>query len=196
MPRFRVAITGAQGVGKTTLARDLFAICHDRTRISCELLQGIGQRVKGAGYPLGQAATSDTIYAFAAEHLRRERTCQSELVIQDRCMIDLLAYVQVLGLLEEPALRMLKEATLFSLAAIDLILYVPMFEALRSAGTGVETPEFRAKIDAVIPEVARELGAQITTVEGELAERAANAFNKVSKLGHGIFESKVNPPFE
>ena len=86
MPKCRVAITGAQGVGKTTLARDLFAVCRARSGASCEFLQGIGQRVKEAGYPLGSAATSGTVYAFAAEHLRRERTCRAELVIQDRCL--------------------------------------------------------------------------------------------------------------
>jgi predicted ATPase len=186
MPKFRVAVTGAQGVGKTTLARDLFAICRARTGVSCEFLQGIGHRVKEAGYPLGPAATSGTIYAFAAEHLKRERTCQAELVIQDRCLIDLLAYVRVLGLLEEPASWMLKEATLTSLETIDLILFVPICDVLRNAGTAVETPEFRARIDAAIPTIARELGVQIVTVEGEPAERAAKAFSLVAKVTHEI----------
>jgi predicted ATPase len=186
VPKCRVAVTGAQGVGKTTLARDLFAICRARTGVSCEILEGIGHRVKEAGYPLGSAATSGTVYAFAAEHLRRERTCLAELVIQDRCLIDLLAYVRVLGLLEEPALRMLQEATLTSLEGIDLILFVPMCDALRDTGTAVETPEFRARIDAAIPAVAQELGVQIVAVEGEPAERAAKAFSLVAEGAHGI----------
>jgi len=186
VPKLRVAVTGAQGVGKTTLARDLFAICRAHSGVSCDILQGIGQRVKEAGYSLGSAATASTVYAFAAEHLRRERTCRAELLIQDRCLIDLLAYVRVLGLLEEPALRLLQEATLTSLIAIDLILFVPLCDALRDTGTTVETPEFRARIDAAIPAVARELGVQVVAIEGEQAERAQKAF----RLVHAIAEAK------
>jgi AAA domain len=135
---------------------------------------------------LGSAATADTVYAFAAEHLRRERTCPAELVIQDRCLLDLLAYARVLGLLEEPAHRMLREVTLTSLGAIDLVFFVPMCDALRDAGTAVESPEFRARIDASIPVIAQELGVEIVAIEGEPAERAAKAFNLVRGAAHSI----------
>src|ERR1019366_1837045 len=119
------AITGAQGVGKTTLARAIFETCRARTSVTCELLKGIGQRAKDSGHPLGSDATTATIYAFAAEHLRRERKCTAELIIQDRCLLDLLAYVRVLDVLDQAALEMLQEVALTSLASIDVIFYVP-----------------------------------------------------------------------
>lgn len=186
MPKCRVAVTGAQGVGKTTLARDLFTICSAHTEVSCEILQGIGQRVKAAGYPLGTSATSETVCAFAAEHLRRERDVLADLVVQDRCLLDLLAYVRILGLLNGPALRMLQEVTLTSLKAIDLILFVPMCEAIRNAGTVVEPPEFRAQIDTAIPMIAQELGVHMVAVEGTPPERVAKAFSFVVKIAQGV----------
>jgi predicted ATPase len=184
--KHRFAVTGAQGVGKTTLARDLFALCQVRSSVNCEILQGIGQRVKDAGYPLGSAATADTVYAFAAEHLRRERTCPADLVIQDRCLLDLLAYVRVLGLFGNPAYSMLQEVALNSLGVIDLVFFVPMCDALRDAGTVLEPPEFRARIDTAISAIAQELGVDIVTIEGEPAERAAMAFDFVARAAHRI----------
>lgn len=186
MPKHRFAVTGAQGVGKTTLARDLFALCRARAGVSCEFLQGIGQQVKDAGYPMGSAATADTVYAFAAEHLRRERTCPAELVIQDRCLLDLLAYVRVLGLLREPAYRMLQEVARTSLGAIDLVFFVPMCDALRDGGTALEPPDFRWRIDAAISAVAQELGVEIVAIEGEPAERATKAFHLVTGAAHRL----------
>jgi hypothetical protein len=141
------------------------------------LLQGIGQRVKDAGYPLGLAADQGSIFAFAAEHLRRERTCIAELTIQDRCLLDLLAYVRVLDLLDQAALNLLREIALTSFSNIDLVFYVPICDAIRNTHTIVETAEFRARIDAAIPIVAGELGIRIASVEGEPAERAEQAYS-------------------
>ena len=188
MSKYRFAVTGAQGVGKTTLAHSLVLLCRERSSVSCEVLHGIGQHVKEAGYPLGLAATADTIYAFAAEHMRRERNAAATLVIQDRCLLDLLAYDRVLGLLGEGAHRMLEEVALTSFATIDSVLFIPMCDSLRNSGTGLEPHDFRARVDAAIPAIAQELGINIVAIEGKPDERVAKALGLVVMTAREVFD--------
>jgi hypothetical protein len=82
---------------------------------------------------------------------------------------------------------MLQEIAIASLKTIDLVFFVPMCDALRHAGTTLEPPNFRAQIDAALPVVARELGVEIVTIEGDPVERTAKAFSLVAGAAHGTF---------
>jgi len=85
-----IAITGAQGSGKSTVAGELAQQLNARG-IAIEAVHGIGAYVGALKFPLGESATRDTISAFLLEHVRRERHAPA-IAVFDRCLIDLVAY--------------------------------------------------------------------------------------------------------
>lgn len=56
------------------------------------LLDGLGDRLKLAGVPLGRHSDAATIAAVFAAHLDRETEAGPGLAILDRCLVDALAY--------------------------------------------------------------------------------------------------------
>jgi thymidylate kinase len=67
-----IAVTGAQGSGKSTIVRALVEQ-FERRMMALVPVQGIGAFVGALKFPLGESATRDTISAFILEHVRRER---------------------------------------------------------------------------------------------------------------------------
>ena len=175
----RYAITGAQGTGKTTLARELCQSCNQFVG-DCELLEGIGARVTAMGFPLGSRATPDTLCAFAAEHIRREREASGQVVILDRCLLDLLAYGRVLGYESDAIGILLKELAQSSLPVLRAIFYLPIVSGIESGGQH-EDPVFRKQIDNEVQLCAKELGIGIHRLSGTLEERVRHSLEIVQK---------------
>jgi len=174
--RHRFAITGAQGSGKTTLAIALYEASLREFPERCALLSGIGHEVAGKGYPLGLEATAETIFAFGAAHLRRERECISALVIQDRCLVDLLAYARVRNCLGSAAVELLEQLVIYACSTFDAIFYLPISEATRAIVRSSENADFRAAVDGRIEQLSRELGLVLLEIVGTAEERLAAAF--------------------
>ena len=140
------------------------------------LLSGIGARIQERGYLLGSQATAETIYAFVAEHLKRERKCQATIVIQDRCLLDLLGYARALGNLTRVSLEMLEQVVLSSCSKMDAVFYVPICEELREAKEARENPQFRVAVAQEIETAARDLGLVLHEIIGTPEERLEKAF--------------------
>ena len=141
---------------------------------SCELLEGIGDVIGRQGYPLGRAATTDTIMAFAAEHVKRERKASADLILQDRCLLDLLAYARSLDGVGEPCVRLVEELCLCLLSKASAVFYVPIPDARRTCSSPNEDAELRVRIDREVREGASALGLEVISVPGEGEARTAH----------------------
>lgn len=198
MTRHSFAVTGAQGTGKTTVAKMLHQRSVDEFG-DVILLDGIGQRVGARGYPLGAGATPDTLCAFAAEHLKRERLSTAKITIQDRCLLDLLAYAENLkhralvfmapgdrrpsAELPSPVLiEMLREVALATLPRLAAIFYVPISNDLRESKSQVEDSQFREEIDQKIRSIASDIGIHLEYLRGSREERLETAFTIVRRI--------------
>jgi len=179
MFQYRFSVTGAQGVGKTTLARSLYEKCCTQLPLDCTLLSGIGTRIRERGYPIGSQATVETIYAFAAEHLKRERQCPATIIVQDRCLLDMLGYARALGKLSRVSLEMVEQVVLSSCIKMDAIFYLPICEELRDAKEARENPQFRVAVAQQIEIAARDLGLVLHEITGTHEERLEKAFTFV-----------------
>ncbi len=171
--RHRLVVTGAQGSGKSTLARRL-RDAYSGAGMDCVLLECIGQRIAGLGLPLGLHATAETFCAFAAEHLRRERVCDTTgTVVQDRCLLDLLAYCRALRA-GKHLQAFVAEAARVSLSGA-VILLTGLEEGLPPSTSTVETTEFRLMIESEIKSAAAELSVELTLLKGNLDARIRQA---------------------
>lgn len=177
------AVTGAQGTGKSTLARDLTKACQEQFGQTVILLEGIGSAVQCQGLPLGGQASMDTLFAFVTHHFRRERSCAryARIILQDRCMLDLYAYARLVRSADRFLLEMLAELTLTSLARLDATFYTSMIPDLSKSCSPNETTEFRTAIDHEILAAASDLEIQLIRLEGGREKRTAAAVEEVRR---------------
>jgi hypothetical protein len=147
----RVAITGAHGVGKSTLAG---RISH---ALDTPELPTPGRTLASEGLPINEEATVSSQAIAWLMQFRFER--ESPAWVSSRSLIDVWAYAAlaggrgVSGTVERALLRELEGATRIALgAAYDTLIYVPPMIALVSDGVRVSTSSFQAAVDTLIRE--------------------------------------------
>jgi nicotinamide riboside kinase len=166
-----IAITGAQGVGKSTLVADLFELLSSSSPASAKAHFGIGSLAARSGVPLGQKCSSDTILEFARLHVQRELELPSGMHILDRCFIDLMAYCRLSCNHNYYLSRLIEQLTIASMQSINVVVFVPIVEIIRDRATSNESAEFRSQIDAEIRSILKSLNVRHIEVMGSTSER-------------------------
>lgn len=151
--RLVIAITGAQGVGKSTLASGLEREFSRLTIGPCTAHQNLGQTASSKGVPLRQHANHLTIMEFARLHSRRERQLFSGIHLLDRCFVDVLAYARTVCAEQTILIQLIEELTRASLAGVSLVVRVPMIPCLAESRSANESTQFRTQIDQVIQRI-------------------------------------------
>jgi hypothetical protein len=146
-------------------------------------LSGIGEAVASRGLPLGMRATLDSLHAFALEHLKRERLQyrESTAIIQDRCLLDLLAYARILHATEHLYLELLAELTVASMRHVAACFLTMIPAGHKDASTPNETSTFRLRVQAEIGAAAKELGLPLIEIDGSPDERLWVAVRRVKQ---------------
>lgn len=174
MPRdstFFVAVTGAQGVGKSTFCRKLAFNLRTTLSEDVQLLEDLGATVKSMGVPLGSSSTNDTISAVWTTHLEREERTLGGLVILDRCVVDALAYTRVLNLGTALDRRLFEAVGRLAAKQLNLVIHLRLSDFFVDRGASHETPQHR---QAVADQVIRILGEwSVPRVEVDAATEGA-----------------------
>ena len=89
----RVAFSGAQSTGKTTL---LNALRDSADFKDCKFWDEITRQIKEQGFEINEQGTDATQLKIMQEHKRRVSVKDSGLVIFDRCSLDGLVYTEYL----------------------------------------------------------------------------------------------------
>ena len=151
----RLALTGAQGTGKSTLARAI----ADRLRLSSigdiGLHSGLGDRVSDWGHAVGAHATADTVLMFARLHQVRVAAASERVQIFDRSLLDTLAYADVLNCLSRTDMDALSAATRAACAQIDRQIWLRVTVDYPVESARDESSEFRRAVDEAIGRFAR-----------------------------------------
>jgi thymidylate kinase len=152
----RISLTGAQGTGKSTLARAL-ADGLSLDGLDVALYVGLGDEVAGGGLPIGALAGAESVRAFVRLHRTRE-AASGAVQIFDRCLLDTLAYAHVLGCLPPDELDGLRNITIASCARLTRLIWLRVTTDYPVQRATDETPEFRRAIDAAIGTLAQRNG--------------------------------------
>lgn len=164
----RIAITGAMGVGKTTLTNQL------SEALGIKLLPEVARQLIEEGHKLDGEATPELelLTAYYQEKLE-----EGDDWIADRCLIDILAYSTLLftdeKLLNELDYRLYK-------AKYDIILYIPPEFPIEDDGFRSTDSDFQKKIDQEILKILKEY--KYYTIKGTREERLLQALEIIKNL--------------
>lgn len=151
-----VAVTGAQGVGKSTFCERLRSLIADSFGEPVVLLAGLGEQIRKQGLTVGANANDEAVAAIYAAHMSRERTAPNGIVILDRCAVDASAYIRALTHLPEAHRMMYHETSFLMSRRLSYVVHLAMtgiFEAIR---VNHETEDFRKEVAREIPLIIQE----------------------------------------
>jgi energy-coupling factor transporter ATP-binding protein EcfA2 len=155
--RYFIAVTGAQGVGKSTFCQKLVKCLDQASRVEVQLLDGLGESVKAMGVPLGSASTPETIFAVWTTHLEREYSAAEGLTVLDRCVVDALAYTRVLAVSTPLQLRMLEKTAVLASRSLGLVVHLRLSSFFEDRGGAHETADHRRNVASEIELILEEL---------------------------------------
>jgi hypothetical protein len=153
----RIAVSGAHGVGKTTLIED-FVAAYPQFAREQEPYWALAQQ----GVAFADGATVPDLEQQLKASCEMIMTVEAADVLFDRCPLDFVAYLEVVAEAEgyewEPAGRLLSRLDA-AVAALDVIVLVPIV-APDEIGVAIEQPRLRARVDRRLKALLRrdELG--------------------------------------
>jgi deoxyadenosine/deoxycytidine kinase len=122
---YRISISGTHSTGKTSLFNSV--INHiDIKQIGC--IPEIARILINKGFKLNQDITEYGIINYITEYLKHERIIQSEIVISDRSLIDLLAYVKTNNSpkIRQKYVHLIEEVVFEESKRFDCYIYIPI----------------------------------------------------------------------
>lgn len=177
-----IAVTGAQGVGKSTFCSALLTSLRT-SHSQVQLISGLGEKLTAQGYSLGKSADEAAVAAVVLEHLSRERAAPPGIVILDRCLIDMLAYVRTLKVTKSPLLEVYEEIVRTLVPKLKLVVFLEMSNQFLTSSAIHEDADFRAAIDAEVKLIISELGVDnlsLDAADNAAVEKAVAAISEAA----------------
>lgn len=120
---------------------------------------------------------------YVCEYFRRLRVCNADLIIHDRTLVDVLAYVEINGNASLSFREMLEELVHVYIRGIDRYFYTPIqfpivHDSVRSTDAG-----YQSEIDRKIIEILNCLAPQYVTLRGSPDERLRTAVQQIEPFG-------------
>lgn len=185
----RIAISGTQSTGKTTLAEDL-ASAIPNARVEPEPFRVLRDRlglVSGADSMTPEQELA--LIRHSAGRLQARRG--GETIVYDRCALDALAHALVASEAGNPAftpewLDRLRREALPALEPLDLLVVVPLEADLDLIDDGVRSTDagYRGAVDRMIRDLARSHPGRLE-VSGSRTERIERILEAIDATPRG-----------
>ena len=167
----KIAITGAQGVGKTTLAQQI-----NKDYPDLKILPEAARLAQAIGYNLDQTATTETELWLIAKQIELES--MEDKWVADRCGIDLLAYIHHLFSDESSLIEFATKTLVPRFSNYDLVLYLPSGQfAIEDDGVRVIDMKFQQAIDRRVKNVLEKHKIPFVEIVGSPEERLVKVKN-------------------
>ena len=167
----KIAITGAQGVGKTTLAQQI-----NKDYPDLKILPEAARLAQEIGYKLDQTATTETELWLITKQIELESIENNW--VADRCGIDLLAYIHHLFPKESALIEYATKTLVPRFSNYDLVLYLPSGQfAIEDDGVRITDIKFQQTIGGRVKDVLEKHQIPFIEIVGSPEERLAKVKN-------------------
>jgi thymidylate kinase len=180
---FRIAVSGAHGVGKTTFCSDLKAalLRGEGQSISVELVTQVARSLNAQGIAINRGTEEDQYALFFAKHISNLfRTTKSSVMIYDRTIIDSIAYATANGNLAKSWMQFAKVVAQNVIDRIDVYFYIPIEFSLEDDGIRPSDVAYQAQLDDAVLQLLREFRSDFAVVAGSRDERVAGAARRLN----------------
>lgn len=177
----RIALSGSFSVGKTTLAQAVFEKATGKLGAEqVSLVEETARKVIAAGFKLDRNGSLDAYLAYISMQLEAERRATTKVVICDRSLADLLAYVRTNDDPNIPASfnRALEEIVRIESRHLDWHCYIPIEFPLVVDDVRPDDLDYQRAVDENYLRVLRDFDLPYVEVRGTIEERVT----QVSKL--------------
>lgn len=168
----KIAITGAHGVGKTTLAEKL-----QEHLPHYELMAEPYYQLEELGYEFSETPNADD-FAEQLNYSIKQIDASGDNVIFDRCPVDIMAYLEALNGIQ--FINSMYDKAESAMEEIDLIIFVPIEEPDRIAYQKSDYPELRDAVNEILKESVYDFGIEVIEVKGSPDQRVRQMLDKIS----------------
>ncbi len=182
----RIALTGAHGVGKTTLGLALCNALGDKQAV--EFNNNIARKLISEGYPLNMEATADSYIHYIIEQLSAEQLCPScSVFISDRTLLDPLAYAltnQFFSSTTVPGaiIELLQRVWLLEKEQYDFYVMVPIEFPMAPDGIRPCNEPYRQAIEDQIIALLNRYKVNYVRVSGSVFDRCDQVLDRIKLL--------------
>ena len=168
----KIAITGAHGVGKTTLAEKL-----QEHLPSYELIVEPYYQLEELGHEFSETPNAED-FAEQLNYSIKQIAASGDNVIFDRCPVDIMAYMEALNGLQY--INLMYDKVESVMTEIDLIVFVPIEQPDIIAYQKSDYPELRDAVNEILKDSVHDFGIDVLEVKGTLSERVSQVLAKIT----------------
>ena len=176
----KISISGTHSVGKTTLVNSIMNnIMHKNFKIIPE----IARILIGKGFKLNQDITEYGIVNYITDYLFYERTTEADILVSDRSLIDLLAYVKTNNSfkIRNKYVHLIEEVVYEESKRFDFYIYLPIEFNLVKDNVRSEDIVYQKKVDKTIVNLFKQFKIKPYIITGSIEQRT----NKALKIING-----------
>lgn len=178
-----VAMTGAQGTGKSTLAASLKEPLTALVGREIHIVEGVARKLKAMGVTIDKDATVESKWKIEAAYNDVEFELRNVPKLFCRSVVDRFAYARAGGLnMEMHFDRIIRRYV----EDYDLLIYIPIEARVPLVGDGVRNTdlEFQKKVDEEIRKIIVDYKLPCQVVMGSVEERTTLALESIKlRLG-------------
>lgn len=167
----KIAIVGAHGVGKTTLAKELASV------LNYQILPDTAREALLTGFTVNEGTPPEVQLWILSKQVEYEMKLQNDF-IADKTLFDNIIYSR--QIFNDPHLLKVIEDIVIKIAKYDLFIYLPIEIPLVDDGRSMD-PVFQKKIDEEYLKLMKDLGIKYYEVRGSIPERVKKSAKIIAR---------------
>lgn len=173
-----IVLTGAHGVGKSTLAEHLVSELGHASK--AVLVPETARELVRQGFRVNAEMTEEGFISYIQMYLRAVRESEADIVISDRSLFDLYLYThRSNGLIRRAYIDMLQELVFIEARLVDFYVYLPI--EFPMAVDAVRPPDaaYQTQVDRHAADLLRHFGMRTVVARGSLSERCRTVVERL-----------------
>jgi nicotinamide riboside kinase len=167
----RFSISGTHSVGKTTLVNNLIESLKDS--VSIKLIPEMARELIAKGFLLNKDITEWGVINYVTEYLYHERSICADIVLSDRSLIDLLAYIKTnkSEKIRKKYIQLVEEVVFEESKRFDNYFYLPIEFPLSLDGIRPSDIDYQKEVNNTLNMLFRYYNIQPTLISGSVDKR-------------------------